>query len=355
MSTPSIGERLARLRSAIGAPAAVGVNDVREMAGVSDDLSGRDTSLAPLFPSKASTPGPTLAERIARARGGPGAKRDHGIDALRRVTGGVPCGDDLLCVETRLPLPHMHGRTRITGDARRPLALPIRAGETLVRPAGDVLLLDTETSGLAGGAGTFAFLVGLARVEGDALVVRQYLTTRIAGEAALLAQVRAAVESAGCIVTFNGKSFDVPLLKGRFALRRETHPFEGLPHSDLLHASRRHLRDDWSDCRLRTAEERALGFHRVDDLPGAEVPEVWRRWLAFGESRDLPRVLAHNREDLVSLLALVQLLGTTEGRLPLFSTPLRGMGRETRKTAGHEVPPRVKRAVQDPQAVEVLV
>ena len=93
----------------------------------------------------------------------------------------------------------------------------------------------------------------------------------------------------------------------------------------------------------------------LQDLPGAEVPEVWRRWLAFGESRDLPRVLAHNLEDLVSLLALVQLLGTTEGRLPLFSTPLRGMGRETRKTAGHEVPPRVKRAVQDPQAVEVLV
>ena len=97
------------------------MNDVREMAGVSDDLSGRDTSLAPLFPSKASTPGPTLAERIARARGGPGAKRDHGIDALRRVTGGVPCGDDLLCegTETRAFC------VRVPGDEFRIKAIPV--------------------------------------------------------------------------------------------------------------------------------------------------------------------------------------------------------------------------------------
>jgi uncharacterized protein len=243
----------------------------------------------------------------------------------------------------------------LAGDAATPAGLPIRAGETLVRPTGDLLLLDTETSGLAGGAGTFAFLLGLARVEGASLVVRQYLATRFAGEAAMLDRLRESVARAGCIVTFNGKSFDVPLLIGRFALRREAHPFAGLPHCDLLHAARRSLRTDWPDCRLRTAEERALGFERVDDMPGAEVPAVWQQWLARGNADGLPKVLEHNRADLVSLLALVQVLGATEGRLPLFSGRAGPHVPESGKSALHTGPHGVQRVLQDPREVEVLV
>lgn len=381
----SVADRIARLRAVIGAPATVpappssapGRSPFAGLARVDRQAASAGGS-RPLLPSILTAPadaararwpasptggrpadpvidGPGLAERLARARAGRSPGHMQAIDSLCRVTGAEPCGEHLLCVTTRHPLPLHHGSTVISGNAATPAGLPIRPGETLVRPTGDLLLLDTETSGLAGGAGTFAFLLGLGRVEGATLVVRQYLATRFAGEAAMLSRLREAVAQAGCIVTFNGKSFDVPLLVGRYALRREAHPFGGLPHCDLLHAARRGLRTDWPDCRLRTAEERALGFARVDDLPGAEVPAVWQQWLARGNADGLPKVLEHNRADLVSLLALVQVLGVAEGRLPLFSGRAGPNVRESGKNALHKEPQGVKRILQDPREVEVLV
>lgn len=378
----SVADRIARLRAVIGAPASAPAVSRSPFAGLARtdrqgaSAGGRPSNQSTTPPSASAVhregvsvapaghrpltgippiEGPSLAERLARARAGRGSGHAQDIDALRRAIGAEPCGEHLLCVTTRHPLPLRHGTTVLSGDAATPAGLPIRLGETLVRPTGDLLLLDTETSGLAGGAGTFAFLLGLARVEGATLVVRQYLATRFAGEAAMLSHLREAVALAGCLVTFNGKSFDVPLLAGRFALRREAHPFGGLPHCDLLHAARRNLRTDWPDCRLRTAEERALGFSRVDDLPGAEVPAVWQQWLARGNADGLPKVLEHNRADLVSLLALVQVLGVTEGRLPLFSGRAGPYLRESGKNALHKERQGVKRVLQDPREVEVLV
>jgi len=358
----SIGDRIARLRAVIGAPApaviaghAAAASPLASVAEPARSRSAGDSRATWIRPEPAPSDGPSLAERLARARAGRSPDHAHDIDSLCRATGAVPCGEHLLCVTTRHPLPWQHGRTHLSGDASTPVGVPLGAGNTVVRSMGELLFLDTETSGLAGGAGTFAFLLGLAKVEGRALVVRQYLATRFAGEAAMLARLREALVAAGCIVTFNGKTFDIPLLAGRFALRREAHPFRDIPHGDLLHASRRHLRADWPDCRLRTAEERALGFERTDDLPGAEVPAVWQQWLARGNANGLPRVLKHNREDLVSLLALVQLLGTTEGRLPLFTGRAGPHSPETRKIALHGEARSVKRVLQDPREVEVLV
>lgn len=381
----SVADRIARLRAVIGAPATVPVPSATAssrspFAGLArgDRQAASEGGSRPPVPSIQTSPaeavrvrrpasptgarpvapgveGPTLAERLARARAGRGVGQVHAIEALRRATGAEPCGEHLLCITTRYSLPLWHGGTQLSGDAGTTVGVPIRTGETLVRPAGDLLMLDTETSGLAGGAGTFAFLLGLGRVEGATLVVRQYLATRFAGEAAMLDRLREAVALAGCIVTFNGKSFDIPLLTGRFALRREAHPFAGLPHCDLLHAARRSLRTDWPDCRLRTAEERALGFERVDDLPGAEVPAVWQQWLSRGNADGLPKVLEHNRADLVSLLALVQVLGVTEGRLPLFSGRAGPYVQESGKNALHRGRQGVQRVLQDPREVEVLV
>ncbi|MCX7892543.1 MAG: ribonuclease H-like domain-containing protein [Burkholderiales bacterium] len=230
----------------------------------------------------------------------------------------------LLAVERRYALPHVHGAVPITFGGAREVPVPIRRGDTRAFDPERLLMLDTETTGLAGGTGTMAFLVGLAGFEPGCLVVRQYVATAFSAETAMLAAVRAWVARADCLLTFNGKSFDVPLLKARFALAREPHPFEAIAHADLLHATRRRLREDWPDCRLRTTEERALGFARIDDLPGAEVPLAWQRWLRQRDPAPIPRILDHNREDLVSLAALLALLARPTAKEAPLLAPIAG-------------------------------
>ena len=267
----------------------------------------------------------SLRERLARLclASSTDSGREPPEDALARLAGGCFVSAGLLLVERRYPLPHAHGRVCIAPPSSAAVSVPIRRGDTRSFAPARLLLLDTETSGLAGGTGTLAFAVGVARFEPDALVLMQYLVTTFSAESALLAATRTALAGADCLVTFNGKSFDVPLLKTRFGLAREAHPFDGLAHADLLHATRRRLRDGWPDCRLKTTEELAIGFMRTDDLPGAEVPLAWQRWLRHRDPSALPRILDHNREDLLSLAALVQLhSGPTPLEAPLLHQAL---------------------------------
>jgi uncharacterized protein YprB with RNaseH-like and TPR domain len=185
-----------------------------------------------------------------------------------------------------------------------------------------LLYLDTETTGLAGGTGTVAFMVGLAWMEGDSLRVVQWLLAEFAAERALMARVSDRIARAGAIVSFNGKSFDMPLLKARARLLGGTLPADGGVHLDLLHVTRRLLHSGWPDCRLRTAEARALRLERTDDLPGAEAPAAWRRWLERGDASLLGRVADHNRADLLALVALLALLERPTAReAPLLQVP----------------------------------
>ncbi len=127
---------------------------------------------------------------------------------------------------------------------------------------------------------------------------------------------------AGVIVSFNGKSFDLPLLKARARLAGTDLPTDGRAHLDLLHVTRRLLHSGWPDCRLRTAEARALRLERTDDLPGAEAPAAWRRWLQHGDGSALGRVADHNRADLLALVALLALLERPTAReAPLLHVP----------------------------------
>jgi uncharacterized protein YprB with RNaseH-like and TPR domain len=169
------------------------------------------------------------------------------------------------------------------------------------------LLLDTETTGLAGGTGTLVFLIGLARRRPGGLQLRQWLLTRFAGEARMLRAAQAWLGRAG-LVSYNGKSFDVPLLRTRTRLSRLADDWDGRPHLDLLYPVRRAFAGLWPDCRLLTVERRLLGFERVGDLPGAAAPQAWLDYVRRGEPQDLLRVVEHNRQDLVSLGRAVPLL-----------------------------------------------
>lgn len=229
--------------------------------------------------------------RLGRTRGGGHVGPPEGGDACRSLSARLRT--EGVCVSVATVAPPV-------ADAHVGLQhLPDTAG---CSADGDWLYLDTETTGLSGGVGTLVFMVGLARWQASGMLeVRQYTLGRIADEARFWHAVLEDVGPNTRLVTFNGKSFDLPLVESRCALNRLAVPVDRGAHLDLLHAVRRLFRDAWPDCRLQTAEHRLLGLVRSDDLPGELAPMAWRRWLRHGDTRELVGVLAHNRQDVVSL------------------------------------------------------
>jgi uncharacterized protein YprB with RNaseH-like and TPR domain len=172
------------------------------------------------------------------------------------------------------------------------------------------LFLDTETTGLSGGTGTIAFLVGLAwwsRDEQRFMTELLFLPT-FASEAAMLDHLETRLRAASFLVTFNGKSFDLPLLKTRFTLNRKPFPFDG-PHLDLLHVARRLHRGRDFGVRLQSLEQALFGLERVDDIPSAQVAQAYLAWLRGGDSAPVRAVLDHNVQDVLTMIGLVALYG----------------------------------------------
>src|SRR2546428_220058 len=182
----------------------------------------------------------------------------------------------LLIVRREYPLTHIHGRQPLAPAFAAPLDL-LSAVARAAAPARDprgLLFLDTETTGLAGGTGTYAFLVGVGHLDGDRVVVAQYFMRDFDEEPALLAALVPLLEQAAGVVTFNGSGFDLPLLETRFVLARRRWPAL-LPHLDLLRPARRVFTARCADCRLTTLEREVIGLEREDDVPGAQIPALY--------------------------------------------------------------------------------
>ncbi|MBQ7849674.1 MAG: ribonuclease H-like domain-containing protein [Clostridia bacterium] len=168
-----------------------------------------------------------------------------------------------------------------------------------------ILYLDTETTGLGGGAGTVAFEVGLGWLEEDGFRVHQLLMRDYPEERFLLEEIVRTAERFDVICTFNGKTFDLPLLRNRFIMNRiRTHCLDK-PHIDLLHIARRVWKLRLKKCNLTNLEEALLGIPRVDDLPGALVPERFFSYLKTGDFSLFDDVLEHNAQDIASLCTLL--------------------------------------------------
>jgi uncharacterized protein YprB with RNaseH-like and TPR domain len=224
--------------------------------------------------------------------------------------GATAIADGVVVAERFFPPDYIHGSEPLGTLFEAPLHI-LNDGQP-VRPS-DLLFLDTETTGLAGGTGTLPFVLGLARAEPEGLRVRQYFLTGFSGETAMLDHARTWLEAASHLVTFNGKCFDVPLLATRYRLMRLASPLQAKGHLDLLHPTRAAFAGCWPDCRLQTAEQKLLGFMRDNDLGGNLVPMVWTEFVRFGRMHDIPRVLEHNRWDLVSLSGLLSHLAAVFG------------------------------------------
>jgi uncharacterized protein YprB with RNaseH-like and TPR domain len=167
-----------------------------------------------------------------------------------------------------------------------------------------VVFFDLETTGLSGGAGTLAFLVGCGWFDTEGgFITRQYLLTRTSNEPDLLDRVAGEFHRAGGLVSFNGKSFDAPILETRYLFHRRQWPAGALPHLDVLHSARRFWRDD-GGCSLGVLEAQVLGAERQGDIAGFEIPGRYFQFLRDGDGGPLIDVLEHNRLDLLSLAGL---------------------------------------------------
>ena len=210
---------------------------------------------------------------------------------------------------SRLPAGHRHGRVALDRvlevDGSGAVVL---SGDTALSSFDPTkaLFFDLETTGLMGGGGNLAFIVGVATVDdvGNVDIV-QFLLREPGDEAALLEGVRACFGQAETLVSFNGKSFDRHVLADRFVMNRmDPEVVLGVPHLDLIHPARRIYRGTLQSCGLAYLEESCLSVFRQDDLPGSEAPAAWFSWLRTGDPSAIRRVQDHNALDLLSLVAL---------------------------------------------------
>ena len=166
------------------------------------------------------------------------------------------------------------------------------------------LFLDTETTGLSGGTGTFAFMVGLGFFEGDGFFVQQFFMRDYSEERASLSMLRDLLQSFQFLVTFNGKHYDIPLLETRFILSRIASNIKQMPNFDLLYPSRKIWKGAYDNCRLITLESQLLGMERGDDIPSEWIPYLYFEYLQTGDARKIRQVFYHNQMDILSMVAL---------------------------------------------------
>jgi hypothetical protein len=208
-------------------------------------------------------------------------------------------------VRQTLPFGRPYGKLRI-GDVATADLSPLRlfTEDASLPKASEIVYLDTETTGLAGGTGTCAFLIGIAAAQGAQFVVRQFFLRDYPEEKAVLVALAAALEPYRGIVTFNGKAFDVPLLETRYTLARMKSPLARLQHLDLLHPARRLWKLRLESCALGHLEKEVLGVSRVGDISGAEIPGIYFDYLRTGNAHGLQPVFYHNAMDVITLAAL---------------------------------------------------
>lgn len=241
---------------------------------------------------------------------------DLRADAAARLGGmRVDEGGGCVMIEQRYAADRSHGRRRIEAcvpAAGAPLHLFDARAAEVPEWWRRVVFFDIETTGLSGGAGTVAFLAGCGWFDDDGFVVRQYFLAGPSGERPMLDALGRVFDDASLLVTYNGRTFDLPFMETRWAYHRSAPPTEDLPHFDMLPIARRL----WSrrasarpgedeGCSLTALERRILDFHRHGDVPGFEIPARYFHFLRSGDPGSVGAVLEHNRLDIVSLAAVM--------------------------------------------------
>jgi uncharacterized protein YprB with RNaseH-like and TPR domain len=265
--------------------------------------------------------GDAFRERLAGVGPGQAGRRPRGGRRAPRVLEGIPgivetsgaliaerSLGDLASERAERSVVRKLSRARRAVLARDDIDPEVRS---LLADPEAALFVDTETTGLAG---SMVFLLGTMRIVDERIVVRQVFARDYREEPALLSEWAEMLKGAGMLVSFNGKAFDVPLLRDRLGYHGIAPPTEP-PHLDLLHAARRRWRDVLPDCRLQTLEWRVCGRRRAGDIPGEEIPDVYHRFVRTGDPADVVSVFHHNALDLVTLADIALALAGPEDEL----------------------------------------
>jgi len=251
-------------------------------------------------------------EKLPRKQESKPAAPSRNLNADARL-GGVEISNDFgsySLIEKKYPVDAKHGIANLfdfielTPDLLASLDNNASLAEISLRKT---LFIDTETTGLSGGVGVFAFLIGVGFYDNDQFILRQYFMNDFDEEAAILNDLKVLAKKYSLVVSYNGKSYDLPLLNSRNIYQGIRAPFDHLLHFDLLHTVRRLWQHRLSECSLATAEKEILQVSRHGDIPGHLIPSRYFNYLKTRDATEMQPVLYHNQQDILSMLCLLAL------------------------------------------------
>ncbi|MBX7258949.1 MAG: ribonuclease H-like domain-containing protein [Candidatus Hydrogenedentes bacterium] len=250
--------------------------------------------------------------------------RESGVYEIDTAVPGTLVGDEksgFYLVSHTYPWHTPHGAVTLDSvlEARgEHIALSASDDELIEFNPRTAFFIDTETTGLSGGTGTVAFLVGIAYFVEEGLRLDQCFMRDYDDEEPMLQYLDEVMKPCETVVSYNGKTFDMPLLRTRFIQNRIRFRMDGALHFDLLHAARRFFKRRLGNCSLGNVEREVLGLERHGDVPGHEIPQLWFDYLRTRDARRLAPVFYHHRMDILSLVALTgwlsRCLGEPDGR-----------------------------------------
>lgn len=266
------------------------VNEMNEMNVMSEDFERKMQHLGVHFGSKGIVYPPRIAADQNTFQAGTMSENRLG---------------KFFYVDKTYPTTYTHGTVNFSGlrNTSDSFHLPDRMESFKWQ---NCVFLDTETTGLSQSAGTFAFMVGVAKFINTDLLLRQYFLINPSQEDAMLLDLSNFFPTEGVIVSYNGIGFDVPILKQRYLLHKMPSPFKDVSQLDLLQYSRALWRYQFNDRSLKSIESKILSFSRAsEEVPGWMAPEIYRQFLKSGNINEINGVFYHNAMDVVSLAALL--------------------------------------------------